>query len=382
MSSNKFIPLSIPNLGGNEWKYIKECLDTNWVSSVGSYVNKFEEELAAYVGSTHGIATSNGTAALHISLQVAGIQPNDYVIVPNLTFIASANSAVYAGAEPIFIDVERNTWQLDVDLLEQFLIQETIQKNGAPHYKKDGRRIKAVMPVHMFGNMCNMDKLMQLSKTYNLVIIEDATESLGSTYKGKHGGNIGQIGCYSFNGNKIMTTGGGGMIVTQNEKWAKHAKHLTTQAKADPFEYWHDEIGYNYRLVNILAALGVAQLEQLPHFIKRKKEIATFYQKELNGLGDIEFMTITDGVESNQWLFTILTEKQRTIFDHCQSNKIQVRPIWTPMTHLPMYKNHIYIQENDNSSAIHAKSVSLPCSSGITDEELIRVRDVLKELFY
>jgi aminotransferase in exopolysaccharide biosynthesis len=381
MSSNKFIPLSIPNLGGNEWKYIKECLDTNWVSSVGSYVNRFEEELAGFVNAKYGVAISNGTAALHIGLKVLGVQPDDYVIVPNLTFIASPNSVVYNNAEPLFIDVDQDNWQLDVALLEEFLKNETEIKNGETFLKRNGRRVKAVMPVHMFGNVCDMDLLMKLSEQYNLAIIEDATEALGSTYKGQPVGNIGHIGCFSFNGNKIMTTGGGGMIVTNDEALAKHAKHLTTQAKADPFEYLHDEIGYNYRLVNLLAALGVAQLEQLPSFIKRKQAIAQHYYKALENLSDIEFMTINDGVVSNQWLFTMLTDKQRDIFDTCGQNKIQVRPIWMPMTQLVMFKDHIYYHKNDNSAAIHARSVSLPCSSSITEEELERVVKVVKSVY-
>jgi aminotransferase in exopolysaccharide biosynthesis len=381
MSSNKFIPLSIPNLGGNEWEYVKECLDTNWVSSVGSYVTRFEEELAKYVGAGFGVATSNGTSALHVAMKVCGVTSDDYVIVPNLTFIASPNSVVYNGSTPIFLDVNRNDWQLDVNLLEEFLEKETEQKGGETVLKKDGKRIKAVMPVHMFGNTCDMDKLMQLSEQYSLVIVEDATEALGSTYKGRPVGNIGHMGCFSFNGNKIMTTGGGGMIVSNDEAISAHAKHLTTQAKADPFEYLHDEIGFNYRLVNILAALGVAQLEQLPSFVKRKQEIAQYYYDALTGVGDIEFMTINEDVVSNQWLFTLLSDKQKSIFETCTNDRIQVRPIWMPMSKLVMYKDHLYYQKEDVSAAIHARSVSLPCSSSITDEELERVVKVVKSVY-
>lgn len=381
MSSNKFIPLSIPNLGGNEWKYIKECLDTNWVSSVGSYVDKFENDLSEFVSAKFGVATSNGTAALHVAMKVLGVKEGDCVAVPNLTFIASANSVIYSGAEPLFIDVDPNTWQFDVKLFQEFLENETVKINGKTHLKSNSKRLQAVMPVHMFGNVCDMDLLMELSNQYNFVVVEDATEALGSTYNGKAAGNIGHIGCYSFNGNKIMTTGGGGMIVCNDEKIAKHAKHLTTQAKADPFEYLHDEIGFNYRLVNVLAALGVAQLEQLPGFVKRKQEIADFYYESLSGVGDIDFMEINEGVVSNQWLFTMLSDKQRVIFDKCNENRIQVRPIWMPMTKLVMFKNHQYYHHKDHSSDIHARSVSLPCSTGITNDELSRVAELVKSIY-
>ncbi|MEM6807169.1 MAG: aminotransferase class I/II-fold pyridoxal phosphate-dependent enzyme, partial [Bacteroidota bacterium] len=263
---SKSIPLSIPTLGGNEWTYIKECLDTNWVSSVGSYVTAFEESLASYTGAPYAIATVNGTAALHISLILAGVERDDYVIVPNITFIASANSVAYAGANPLFIDIEEESWQMDLNLLESFLIEETEESENGRIYKKDGKRIKAIMPVHVLGNMTEMDRLMDIARRFALLVIEDSTEALGSRYKGQHAGTFGELGCFSFNGNKIITTGGGGMIVTADEEKAKRAKHLTTQAKADPFAYVHDEIGYNYRLVNILAAMGVAQMEKLDAF--------------------------------------------------------------------------------------------------------------------
>ena len=275
--------LSGPNISGNEWKYVKECLDTGWVSSVGSYVTKFENMVAEYAGCKYGVATSNGTAALHISLMLAGVERDDYVITPNVTFIASINSIKYTGADPILIDVDPGTWQMDLDLLEDFLQNETDEKDGHIFYIKDGRTIRCIMPVHVLGNICDMDRLMDIASRYNLKVVEDATESLGSYYKGKHTGGFGTLGCFSFNGNKIITTGGGGVIVTNDEELARKAKHLTTQAKSDPFEYVHDEIGYNYRLVNVLAAMGVAQMELLPSFVKRKKEIDAFYRKALPG---------------------------------------------------------------------------------------------------
>lgn len=241
------IPLSVPNLNGNEWKYIKECLDTNWVSSVGSYVDKFEKSLVDFTGAKYAVSTVNGSAALHISMLLAGVQQNDYVIIPNVTFIASANTVTYLKASPILIDIDVDTWQMDLNLLEEFLSKETEVKNNACHYKKNNRIIRCIMPVHVLGNMCDMDKLIDIAGRFCLTIVEDATESLGSYYKEKHSGTFGLFGCISFNGNKIITTGGGGMILTNDETLAKKAKHLTTQAKSDSFEYLHDEIGYNYR---------------------------------------------------------------------------------------------------------------------------------------
>jgi perosamine synthetase len=222
------IPLSVPHLAGKEWEYIKDCLDTNWVSSVGSYVDKFENGIASFTQSKYAISTVNGTSALHISLILSGVQNNDLVIVPNITFIASCNAVKYCGADPLLIDVNPETWQMDLTLLSVFLRERTYTTNGECFETSTGRRIKAIMPVHVLGNMCNMEELIEISAQYHLAIVEDATEALGSYFKGKHAGTFGTFGCFSFNGNKIITTGGGGMIVTDNEELAKKAKHLTT----------------------------------------------------------------------------------------------------------------------------------------------------------
>ena len=373
--------LSGPNIAGNEWKYVKECLDTGWVSSVGSYVTKFENMLAEFTGCKYGVATSNGTAALHIALLMAGVKRDDYVIAPNVTFVASINSIKYTGADPILIDVDEETWQMDLDLLEEFLENETDEKNGEIFYVKDGRTIRAILPVHVLGNICNLDRLIELAKKYNLPIVEDATESLGSYYKGKHSGSFGIMGCFSFNGNKIITTGGGGMIVTNDEALAKKAKHITTQAKSDPFEYVHDEVGYNYRLVNVLAAMGVGQMELLPSFIKRKKEIDAFYKKQLNGTGDIAFQKVEPGVDSNLWLFTIKTDKQKEILKVLNDNEMQARPFWVPMNQLKMYKDDIYYTKEDRSNFIYQRCLSIPCSTNIKDEEMSAVAEKIKSIF-
>ncbi len=373
--------LSSPNISGNEWKYVKDCLDTSWISSVGSYVNKFEEMMAEFTGTKYAIATSNGTMALHISLLLAEVKRENYVIVPNLTFVASANSITYTGASPIFMDIDENTWQMDLDLLENFLQTETELINNNCILKKDKRIIRAIMPVHVLGNMIDMDRLIALTNKYSLSIVEDATEALGSYYKKKHSGSLGLMGCFSFNGNKIITSGGGGMLVTDNEQLAKKAKHLTTQAKADPFEYYHDEIAYNYRLVNILAAIGVAQMEQLPGFLLRKKEIDVYYKKELSKIGDICFQKIMPGIEANQWLFTFRSKQQKKILKTLNEKGMQSRPFWVPMNRLPMYTNELYISENDKSGKIYSECVSIPCSTHIKDEELQAISESIKSCY-
>ncbi|MBL7725334.1 MAG: LegC family aminotransferase [Chitinophagaceae bacterium] len=379
MSNDKFIPLSVPNIAGNEWKYVKDCLDTGWISSVGSYVTQFEEMVAGFAGAKYGVAAVNGTAALHISLLLSGVKEDDYVILPNLTFVASANSIKYLGAEPLLIDADPDLWQMDLDLLEEFLENETDEKNGDLIYIKDGRRIGAIMPVHILGNMCDMDRFLSIAKKYPLPIVEDSTEALGTTYKGKSAGTFSPLACFSFNGNKIISTGGGGVIVTDDETLAKHAKHLTTTAKASPDEYYHDEVGYNYRLVNVLAAIGVGQMELLPSFIKRKKECVAFYKKELTGVADIRFQKELTDVETNGWLFTIQTDKQKQLLDHLNANKILSRRFWMPMNKLPMYKGCVYIQRSDNSDYIYNTCLSIPSSTSITNEELAIVVKEIKE---
>jgi len=373
--------LSGPNIAGNEWKYVKECLDTGWVSSVGAFVTQFENMVAEFAGCKYGVATSNGTAALQIALQLAGVHRNDYVIVPNVTFIASINSIKYTGADPILIDVDTATWQMDLDLLEDFLKNEATEKNGSLVYKKDGRTIRCIMPVHVLGNICDMDRLVKLAGQYKLKMVEDSTESLGSYYKGKHTGGFGLMGCFSFNGNKIITTGGGGVIVTNDEELAKKAKHLTTQAKSDPFEYVHDEIGYNFRLVNVLAAMGVAQMELLPSFIKRKKEIDALYKKELEGVGDIRFQKVENDVDPNCWLFTIMTEKQKEVLKVLNDNKMQSRPFWVPMNKLKMFKDDVYYHNNNKSDYIYQRCLSIPCSTYITDEEVKSVAEKIRSVY-
>jgi perosamine synthetase len=361
--------MSMPNISGNEWKYIRDCLDSTWVSSVGSYVTLFEKMVAEFCGVRKAIATSNGTAALHISLMMAGVKRSDLVILPNITFVAPANVIKYVGADPILIDVNEHTWQMDLDLLENFLQKETRVSNGELHHVKSGKRIAAILPVHVLGNMCDMDRLLGLSEKYSLPIVEDATEALGSYYKGKHSGGFGMFGCLSFNGNKIITTGGGGMILTNDEALGNKAKHLTTQAKADPKEYYHDEVGYNYRLVNILAAMGVAQMEQLPSFLVRKKQIAGTYDRFFASISGATPQKIGNDVNANHWLYTVNIPQQKGLRQHLTDNKIEARPFWVPMNQLPAFNKDIYVTESNVSDTVYRNCLSFPCSTNLTDEE-------------
>lgn len=375
------IPLSVPNISGNEWQYIKDCLDTSWVSSVGSYVNQFERVTAEYTGAKYAVATSNGTSAIQIALMLAGVKANDLVIAPNITFVASINAIKYTGAKSILIDIDFDTWQMDVDLLEDFLINHTFVENNTCFYKATRQIIRAILPVHVLGNIGDMDKLMFLSNKYHLHVVEDSTEALGSYYKGKHAGTFGLLGTLSYNGNKLITTGGGGMILTDDEGLAKKAKHLTTQAKAKPDEYFHDEIGYNFRLVNVLAAMGVAQMEQLTIFLKRKEEITAFYNARLSKIeGFVNQKVLTD-VNPNYWLYTIKIPRAKSLLAHFKNLAIEARPFWVPMNQLPANENDLYYTKADISNQIYDTCVSLPCSTNITDDQLeIVVKSI--EQFY
>jgi perosamine synthetase len=379
------IPLSVPFLNGNEWKYVKDCLDTGWISSAGSYVSQFEQQVADYVGAKYGIACMNGTVGLHIAQVIAGVQASDYVITPNITFIATLNAIKYTGASPILIDVLPNSWQMDLNLLECFLSQETEIKFVDGQYnsyrKEDGKRVFAIIPVHVLGNMGNVDKLQELASTYHLVIIEDSTEALGSYHKEKHAGTFGKFGVFSFNGNKIISTGGGGVIVTNDEELAKKAKHLTTQAKVSAMEYTHDEIGYNYRLVNVLAAIGVAQMEKFPTLLDNKKRMDKYYRSNLEGVGDIEFQYVSPYVKANCWLFTFKTSHMRELLEYLNDKGIQSRPFWVPMNQLEMFKNEIFVSVNDYSNQVYQTSISIPSSAGISLLEMQTVVEHIKAFY-
>lgn len=377
------IPLSEPAITGNEWKYIKECLDTGWVSSVGSYVNRFEKMVAEYVGCKYGIAVVNGTSALHLSLLVCNVGSGDEVIVPTLTFVATANVVKYCGAEPVFIDSDQETLCLDVEKLKSFLEMECTRRNdGYTYNKASGRRIKAIIAVHIFGHPVEMDNFIGLCQLYNIDIVEDATESLGSEYKGQKTGSFGKLACLSFNGNKIITSGGGGMVVTNDECLAEKVKHLSTQAKTDSIEYDHDEIGYNYRLTNIQAAMGVAQMEGLDKFVEIKRKNASRYQTLFSNINSIEFLWEKPWVKSNFWFYTIKvsTFHKKALIDYLLSESIHVRPMWKLIHTLPMYKD-CQVFRVESALNIYDTALNLPCSIGIKMEEIEFTVEKIKSYF-
>jgi len=377
-ATSDFIPLCVPEIRGNEWKYIKECLDTGWVSSVGSFVDRFERELAAYVGTKHAVATVNGTSALHVALLVAGVQPDDEVLVSTLTFIAPANAIRYVGAWPVFIDAEPDYWQMDPAQVADFLDNHCNWTNGELRNKITGRRVRAILPVHILGHPCDMDPIIEVARKYDLVVVEDATESLGAKYKDGMVGHLGDIACFSFNGNKIITTGGGGMIVTDNEVWARKAKYLTTQAKDDAVEFVHNEIGYNYRLTNIQAAMGCAQLELLDSYISSKRHIADVYNHAFQNTGGLAPMREAEWARSVFWMYTVLVDTfqygmdSRSLMRKLAGQNIQTRPLWQP-GHLSRAHQDAYATDCSAAERLNREALSLPCSVNLTQAEQDRI---------
>jgi len=372
------IPLSVPEIQGNEWKYVKDCLDTGWVSSVGEYVGRFERMIASAVEAPFAVATSSGTSALHVALLVSGVQPDDEVLVSTLTFIAPVNAIRYAGAWPVLIDAEPEYWQIDARKLTDFLRKNCESSRGELRNRKTGRRVRAIVPVHILGHPADMDPILSAAREFGLVVIEDATECLGAKYKGKHTGTLGDIACFSFNGNKIITTGGGGAIVTSNPEWASRAKYLTTQAKDDPIEYVHKEIGYNYRLTNIQAALGCAQIERLDYYIETKRAIADRYHKGLKDIPGIVPMPAAPWAESIFWLYTVLVSEEqfgidaRCLIKELEGGSIQTRPLWQPMHRSPVHSQS-EATSCETADLLYSRAVSLPCSVGLTvsDQEYV-----------
>ena len=379
------IPLSVPNISGNEWKYVKECLDTGWISSAGKFVDKFETAIQKYTGAKYAIACMNGTAGLQVSLNLANISTNDIVIAPNLTFVATLNAISYTGAEIVLIDVCEDSWQIDVDLLQDWLEKNTKTKivNGetTTFDNVSGKKIGAIVPVYVLGAFIDINRLLEITSLYGIHIIEDSTEALGSFKSTKHAGTFGLTGVLSFNGNKIISTGGGGIILTNDKEIAQRAKHITTTAKTDPLDYFHDEIGYNYRLVNVLAAIGLAQLENFENILVRKKQIDALYRKELKMIGDIKFQKNDPSTNPNCWLFTFRTKRMRELLTHLNNQKIQSRPFWTPMNNLPMYNNLTYIQDNDFANKIFNECISIPSSSNLSIENQQKVISEIKNFY-
>mgnify|MGYP001481826316 CR=1 FL=1 len=379
------IPLSIPNICGNEWKYVKDCLDSGWISSAGDYVNKFEDVVKNYTGAKYAVACMNGTVGLQVSLEIAGVTKNDIVIAPNLTFVATLNSISYTGAEIIVVDVNEENWQINVSLIEEWLKKNTITSisNGKPVTieKNSKKKISAILPVYVLGGFVDIEYLKKISSDYGITIIEDSTEAMGSFKNNKHAGTFGLAGVISFNGNKIISTGGGGIILTDNQKFAERAKHITTTSKTDPLDYFHDEVAYNYRLVNILAAIGLAQVEKFEHILNRKKEIDCIYRQELEGVGDIKFQENDPNTDPNCWLFTFRTKRMRDLLKYMTLKKIQSRPFWTPMNNLPMYKHINYINNDDISNKLFSQCISIPSSSNLTIEDQHKVIKTIKNFY-
>lgn len=363
--TKEFIALHEPRFLGNEKNYLNECIDSTFVSSVGKYVDTFEKEFAQKVGSKFAIATVNGTAALHIALLVAGVTKEDEVITQPLSFIATCNAIAYTQAQPIFLDVDKNTLGLSAQALEQFLHTHCECINEQCINKTTKKRIKACVPMHTFGHPCEIDTIKQLCDAWHITLIEDAAESLGSYYKKQHTGTFGTLGAFSFNGNKIITSGGGGVIVTNDALLAKKAKHLTTTAKiAHAYEYVHDEIGYNYRLPNINAALLVAQLEQLEAFLKSKRELSRIYDNFFAAYDKIEFIKEPTHAQSNYWLQAIKfeTKEQRDAFlEFSNTNQVMTRPIWRLLNELEMFK-HCQKDDLSNAKYLEQRVVNIPSS--------------------
>jgi perosamine synthetase len=369
------IPLCVPEIRGNEWEYVRDCLDTGWVSSVGSYVTGFEDALARTVGGAHAVATVNGTAALHVALMCAGVEPGDVVLVSDLTFIAPANAIRYAGAHPVFIDVDPEYWQMDPVAVERFLTQECGWDGTTLRDRATGRRVRAIVPVDILGSPADVDPILAVAKRFSLAVVEDSTESLGAFYKNEPVGKRADISCFSFNGNKLITTGGGGMVVTANADVAKRARYLTTQAKDDPVEYEHGTIGFNYRLTNVQAAIGVAQLEKLDEYVAIKRANAARYTELLADVPGIQPMREAPYARSAFWLYTILVDEatfgisSRALLRALATANIQARPLWQPM-----HRSRAHAGERayggEVADRIHRDALSLPSSVGLTPAEL------------
>ena len=361
------IPLHEPEFAGNEWAFVKDCLDTGWVSSVGGYVDRLERDLAAYTGVSHAVVTANGTAALHICLLLAGVRPGDEVLAPALTFVATANAISYANATPHFVDSETRTLGVDADRLELHLASTARIEGDRCVNRSTGATIRALVVMHAFGHPCDLDALSALCERWKLVLIEDAAESLGSLHRGVHTGNIGAVSALSFNGNKVLTTGGGGAILTNDPELGRRAKHLTTTARVnDRWNFLHDEIGYNYRLPNLNAALGCAQLERLPEMLTRKRRLAELYASAFDRVSGADFLVEPKGSVSNYWLNTIVLHEDRIdshedVLEALNEAGYMSRPVWTLMHRLPMYaacpRADLSVAEN-----LAARVVNLPSS--------------------
>ena len=363
--NQEFTPLAVPVFAGNEKKYLDECIDTTFVSSVGKFVDRFEKDMAEYAGCKKAVVCVSGTNALHMSMMLVGVERDDEVVTQALTFIATCNAISYIGAHPVFIDVDKSTMGMSPDALKEWLVKNAEVKNGQCYNKNTGRRVKACVPMHTFGHPVRIEEIANLCEEYHIELVEDAAESIGSLYKGKHTGTFGKVGAISFNGNKTITTGGGGMMLFNDEELAAHAKHLTTQAKVPHrWEFRHDYVGYNYRMPNINAALGCAQLENLDKFIASKRQLAMEYAEYFKNIDNIQFFTEPKNTFSNYWLqAVILKDKnaQQEFLQQTNDNGVMTRPIWELMNRLPMF-SHCEHDSLDNTIWLADRVVNIPSS--------------------
>lgn len=382
---NHFIPLSVPNIRGNEKKYVNEALDTEWVSSGGPHIEKFEKNFADYLNIDYACACQSGTAGLHLCLVALGIEQDDIVLVPSLTFIATINSVMYQKATPVFFDCDQSLGINTIELTRYLENECTIQNNQVIE-TKSGRTVKAIMPVHVFGNICHMEEIVKIAKKYNLYVIEDATEALGSYYTngpftGQYAGTIGDVGVFSFNGNKIITTGGGGMVVSKNKQLIDKIRYLSTQAKDDTVYFVHNEIGFNYRLTNVQAALGLGQLEQLEQFIQIKNENYQLYKELLkeSNLGYI--LDFDSSIRPNYWFYTFVLNQPNAILrdqliQYLKENNVQTRPIWKlNHTQKPFLNYQMY--GGKKAQLFYDSAINIPCSSNLTQKDVKRVAQLL-----
>lgn len=368
----QMLALHEPEFAGREWDYVKECLDTGWVSSVGSYVDRFERDLCTFTGAAHAVATSNGTSALHICLLLAGVKPGDEVLMPALTFIATANAASYAGAVPHFVDSEAISLGVDAAKLDAHLREAARVVNGVCTNRRTGAIIRALVVMHVFGHPADLDALDEVARRWHLVLIEDAAESLGSSYRGRHTGNMGSLSALSFNGNKVVTTGGGGAVLTNDPAISRRAKHLTTTARTPHrWNFLHDEVGYNYRLPNLNAALGCAQLERLPSMVARKRRLAARYDAAFAPVEGVTFLREPSGTSSNYWLNAIVLDARQEarrddLLAALNDANYMSRPVWTLMHKLPMYRA---CPRGDLALAeqMEARIINLPSSAKLAD---------------
>lgn len=372
----KFLPLSEPSLAGNEARYVAECVASGWISSVGPFVDRFEKAFAENCGAAHAVAVVNGTAALHVALLAVGVEPGDEVLVSALSFVAPANAIRYCGAAPVFLDVDPETWQLDEVKLERFLERECVRRGRRAVDKKTGRVIRAIVPVHILGSAARVDNIVAIARRWGIKVVEDACEAVGARYRGKAPGTFGDAGAFSFNGNKIVTCGGGGMVVTADEKLARRVRYLTTQAKDDPIEYFHKEIGYNYRLTSLPAALGLAQLERLGPLMDARRALAEAYDAEFAG-SPITPMPRPEGVEQTFWLYTALLPprttitRRRKVIAALNAQGIGSRPLWHTLHDLPPFKKG-RADKIEAAAELYRRGVSLPSSPGQTPADARR----------